>query len=245
VKKFVILNMMLAFSVNTYAASAAPHWSYSGETGPEHWGELSPDFKTCQIGKFQSPIDIRHTIEGKLPPLKLNFNTAAEKMVNNGHTIQVNVDDEDEFALDGDIFKLKQYHFHTPSENQIEGRAYPLEAHFVHANAQGELAVIGVMFELGEENTALNPILAAMPKQVNHEVVVKQRVDMEPLFPKDRHYYRFSGSLTTPPCTEGLRWLVMKNTVTLSQAQLDVFQQALRDVNNRPLQPLHGRLIVE
>jgi carbonic anhydrase len=246
-KTALLLSAMLSFSIGANAASAptAPHWSYEGSAGPEHWGELSADFKTCHNGKFQSPIDIRNTIEGRLPPLRLEFHTAAEKLVNNGHTVQVDVDDEDNFMLDGEIFRLKQYHFHTPSENQINGHAYPLEAHFVHANADGEIAVIAVMFEVGKENSALNPLIAAMPKQENQAVEVKQRMDLTPLFPTDRHYYRFSGSLTTPPCTEGLRWLVMKQPVTLSQSQLQAFQQALKNANNRPLQPLHGRLIVE
>lgn len=246
-KTSLLLSVMLAYSIGAQAASSpsAPHWSYEGNAGPDHWAELSADFQTCHNGKFQSPIDIRHTIEGRLPPLKLEFHTAAENLVNNGHTLQVNVDDEDDFMLDGETFRLKQYHFHTPSENQIDGHSYPLEAHFVHANADGEIAVIAVMFEVGKENTALNPIIAAMPKQLNQEVVVKQRMDLKPLFPEDRHYYRFSGSLTTPPCTEGLRWLVMKHPVTLSQSQLHDFQLALKNSNNRPLQPLHGRLIVE
>lgn len=234
---------MLAFSSTSYASE--PHWSYEGKAGPEHWGELSADYQTCQNGKFQSPINIRDTIEGRLPPLKLTFHAAAESLVNNGHTIQVNVDDEDDFLLDGETFRLKQYHFHTPSENQIKGHAYPLEAHFVHANAQGELAVVAVMFKVGAENSALKPILAVIPQQENQSVAVTQRMDLNPLFPHDRHYYRFSGSLTTPPCTEGLRWLVMKQPVMLSQTQLDAFQQALKNSNNRPLQPLHGRLIVE
>jgi carbonic anhydrase len=179
--------------------------------------------KPAIAASFNHPIDIRSTINGRMPPLKLEFHTAAENLVNNGHTLQVNVDDEDDFMLEGETFRLKQYHFHTPSENQIDGHAYLLEAHFVHANAEGEIAVIAVMFEVGKENTALNPLIAAMSKQENQEVVVKQRMDLKPLFPEDRHYYRFSGSLTTPPCTEGLRWLVMKHPVMLSQSQLHDF----------------------
>lgn len=238
---------VLFFSMATHAAvpHSVPHWSYEGQAGPQHWGDLSLDYQTCHKGKFQSPINIRDTVAGHLPPLSLEFHTAAEKLVNNGHTLQVNVKDEDDFTLDGDTFHLMQYHFHTPSENQIDGHSYPLEAHFVHANDEGELAVIAVVFEVGKENTALNPILAAMPMQENQEVAVKERMDLKPLFPEDRHYYRFSGSLTTPPCTEGLRWLVMKQPVMLSQSQLDAFKRALKHSNNRPLQPLHGRQIVE
>lgn len=237
--------LLVTLSTIGSACASAPHWSYEGKAGPEHWGELAADYQTCHNGKYQSPIDIKNAVNGKLPPLGLEFHTSAETLVNNGHTIQINVDDEDDFRLDGDIFQLKQYHLHTPSENQIAGRSFPLEAHFVHSNAAGELAVVAVMFDIGEENPALNPILAAIPPQLNHSVTVDKQVNLRPLFPADLHYYRFSGSLTTPPCSEGLRWLVMKQPVTLSQSQLDAFRQALKSSNNRPLQPLHGRIVVE
>ncbi len=242
-KNTILASLMLTLSAATYASDM--HWSYEGKAGPENWGNVSPDFQTCHNGKFQSPIDIRNTIEAKLPALQLEFRTAMEKLVNNGHTVQVNVKNEDDFMLDGEAFHLMQYHFHTPSENQINGHSYPLEAHFVHSNDQGELAVVAVMFEVGKANSALDPILAVVPEQLNHEVEIKQRMDLRPLFPQNLHYYRYSGSLTTPPCTEGLRWLVMKQPVTLSAEQLKAFQQVLKNHNNRPLQPLHGRLIVE
>lgn len=235
---------MLILSGNVFA-DATPHWSYEGKAGPENWGELSSEFATCKSGKFQSPVDIRHTIEAKLPPLQLNFHHAAEGIVNNGHSIQINVDGEDEFTLDNELFTLRQYHFHTPSENLIDGKSYPLEAHFVHTNQQGELAVIAVMFTVGKENTALDPVIDSIPVAKNLVQPVDKRFDLAPLFPADRHYYRFSGSLTTPPCTEGLRWLVMKKAVTLSEAQLRQFQHALEHSNNRPVQPRHGRIIAE
>ena len=175
----------------------------------------------------------------------MNFHTAAEKLVNNGHTLQVTASDEDEFRLDDQIFTLRQYHFHTPSENRINGKSFPLEAHFVHASKEGDVAVLAVMFEVGPENSALNPLLARLPKEKDHEISIDKHLDLRPLFPADLHCYRFSGSLTTPPCTEGLRWLVMKNTVTLSEKQLEMFKQALEHSNNRPLQPLNGRVIVQ
>lgn len=235
---------LLALSTGVLADETA-HWSYEGKAGPDNWGSLSSKFITCNTGKFQSPIDIHSAINAELPALRLDFHTAAETLVNNGHSLQVTVDDEDEFRLDNDDFTLRQYHFHAPSENLIDGKHYPLEAHFVHTNAQGEIAVIAVMFTVGEENTALTPIINSIPTEKNREVPVKKRFDLTSLFPADRHYYRFSGSLTTPPCTEGLRWLVMKNPVTLSRKQLRTFQQALEHSNNRPIQPLNGRIIVE
>lgn len=175
----------------------------------------------------------------------MDYHSEAESLVNNGHTLQVTVDDEDEFKLDNRVFTLRQYHFHAPSENLINGKRYPLEVHFVHADAKGSLAVVAVMFDVGAENSALNPILKHIPAELNQSVKLDERYDLKPLFPTDLHYYRFSGSLTTPPCTEGLRWLVMKNPVTMSAAQLAQFQKALAQSNNRPVQPLNGRMVVE
>ncbi|WP_370255880.1 carbonic anhydrase [Erwinia sp. 198] len=226
-------------------AKPAIHWSYEGQGSPEHWAELGDAFQTCKTGQYQSPVDITQVIDGKLPPLGMNFHTDTKTIVNNGHTIQVTVKDSDDFQLDNDAFVLKQFHFHAPSENHLFGKSFPLEAHFVHANQQGELAVLAVMFETGAENSALKPLLASLPAQQNQVDTMKQSMDLATLFPVEKHYYRFSGSLTTPPCTEGVRWLILKQPVTLSPAQLAVFEHALEHANNRPLQPLHGRIIVE
>lgn len=242
------MNKFLFLSLLTLSTSALTedlvHWSYEGLAGPKNWGELSNAYSTCKTGKFQSPIDIRDALPAELPALPLKFHTAAEQVMNNGHTLQIIVNDEDDFHLDNDTFKLKQYHFHSPSENLINGKQYPLEVHFVHANEKGELAVLSVMFETGKENPALNPILDSLPLQPDQPILMAKHLNLKNLFPNDRHYYRFSGSLTTPPCTEGLRWLVMKNSVTLSVEQLSIFQLALKHSNNRPVQPLNGRIVV-
>ncbi|MFK8257023.1 carbonic anhydrase [Erwinia sp. AnSW2-5] len=240
----IALLLSIAAGVPAWAESTA-HWSYEGKGAPEHWGELGDEFKTCNNGKFQSPIDIHDVIDGKLPPLDMIFHTETESIVNNGHTIQVTVKDGDDFKLDNEKFTLMQFHFHAPSENRIAGKSYPLEAHFVHANDNGELAVIAVMLEVGAENPALNALLAAVPEEQNKAASLTTSIDLSPLYPAQKQYYRFSGSLTTPPCTEGLRWLVMKHPVTLSEAQLKQFQHRLKHANNRPVQPLHGRVIVE
>ncbi|ORM79291.1 carbonic anhydrase [Pantoea deleyi] len=239
------LSLIVMLSSMGVAGAAEPHWSYEGKAGPEHWSELSSDFHLCHEGKAQSPINIKDPIQGNLQPLNLAYQASAEKVINNGHTIQVTVDNEDDFVLDGEKFTLRQYHFHTPGENQINGHTFPLEAHFVHSQEGGDLAVVAVMFEVGKENPALAPLIDAMPKKENQQVSINREIDLRALFPQDLHYYRFSGSLTTPPCSEGIRWLVMKQPVTLSQAQLDAFRQALKTTNNRPLQPLNGRMIVE
>ncbi|MGV3345327.1 carbonic anhydrase [Enterobacteriaceae bacterium LUAb1] len=243
-EKRIFFVLLLAI-IGTAQAGNIPIWTYEGKAGPEHWGELSPAFSVCHTGQFQSPIDIRSPVDAKLPALDIIFHSAAESMVNNGHTIQITVSDEDDFKLDNHHFTLMQYHFHSPSENLINGKQYPLEAHFVHTSANGDLAVVAVMFKTGKENSALKPILNSLPAETNKVVPVNQRFNLKPLFPHNQHYYRFSGSLTTPPCTEGVRWLVMSHPVTLSKEQLAIFQKALKNSNNRPIQPLHGRLIVK
>lgn len=243
-KKQLALTLALTFSLSAIATQN-PLWTYEGAKGPAHWGELNPDYGTCHTGKFQSPIDIRESVNAELAPLNLHYHSAAETLVNNGHTLQVTVQEHEEVELDGQQFVLQQYHFHTPSENLIGGKTFPLEAHFVHSSKNNELLVVAVMFNIGAENEALSPLLAATSDKIGEVVVLNQAMNIRSLFPENLHYYRFSGSLTTPPCTEGLRWVVLKEPVTLSQSQLEKFQHALQHANNRPVQPLNGRLIVE
>jgi carbonic anhydrase len=238
----MLLVLLLAWAPSTFANI---HWSYEGKASPEHWGELSEGWQTCQKGMYQSPVDIINPVAANQPPLNLNFYTHTKSIINNGHTIQINVHDEDEFMLDKQRWTLKQFHFHAPSENHINGKSFPLEAHFVHANSAGELAVVAVMLVPGKANSALETILNVVPKQLQQETPLHQALSLAELFPQDKHYYRFSGSLTTPPCTEGVIWLVMKQPIEASATQLARFTNALRSKNNRPLQPLHGRQITE
>ncbi|MDF7668012.1 carbonic anhydrase family protein [Orbaceae bacterium ESL0727] len=244
-KRSLIASLFMVMPILMQTAPAQAHWGYEGKEGPANWGELSADFAACHTGKYQSPINITHALDISLPPLTFTYNVTHESIVNNGHTIQVTAKDEDVFSLDDETFQLVQYHFHAPSENQIDGKSYPLEAHFVHATKDGALAVVAVMFDLGEENRALTTIIDTMPNQQNKDVEFKKHVDVAALYPADKTYYRYSGSLTTPPCTEGVRWLVMKNPITLSAEQLKKFQAALKHANNRPVQPLNGRVIVD
>ncbi|QKJ85417.1 carbonic anhydrase [Paramixta manurensis] len=237
----VVLSLFAPFTL----AKPSTHWSYEGQGSPEHWGDLNASWEMCKNGQFQSPIDIRQPVNGNLPALEINLHTKSQSIVNNGHTVQIVVDDDDDFMLDNQAYHLKQFHFHTPSENRIEGQTFPLEAHFVHANQNGELAVVAVMFTEGAENPAITAILNNLPAKLNDVKALQKPLNLSALFPADKHYYRYSGSLTTPPCSEGVTWLVMRNNVTLSPSQLSMFVNALKHANNRPLQPLHGRIIVE
>ncbi|EKT55561.1 carbonic anhydrase [Providencia sneebia] len=239
--KRTILCILTAFAFSSHANSL---WTYEGSGAPENWGKLSDEFKACENGFNQSPINIDNVIDGKLKPLNINIHTHAQKIINNGHSIQINVNDDDDFSIDGSTYQLKQFHFHSPSENEIKGQQYPLELHFVHAKEDGQIAVLAIMLEEGEFNPAIEQILSNIPKEKDQEKELGKNINLTALYPEDKSYYRFSGSLTTPPCTEGVVWLVMKQPIKASQAQIRKFQKALGHANNRPIQPLHGRLIV-
>lgn len=229
--------MMTTWATTSYAAE----WSYTGEHGTEHWGEL---FATCGEGVNQTPIDINQTTQADLAPLHIDYEGKVTELVNNGHTIQANLTGKNTLTVDGQTFELKQFHFHTPSENYLKGKQYPLEAHFVHATDKGELAVVAVMFDVGpRSNSELTTLLASIPDD-GQKVALKEALNPVDLLPRDREYYRFNGSLTTPPCSEGVRWFAMQEPQTNSKAQTEKLQAVMGN-NARPLQPLNARLILE
>jgi carbonic anhydrase len=237
---------LLALSI--FSASAwASHWSYEGEGAPEHWGELDEAYKTCQTGMNQSPINIDSTANAHLSQLQAQYSEGPVSLTNNGHTIQAGEksDTRDSITLDGKEWTLQQFHFHSPSENTVHGKKYAMEMHLVHKNTEGELAVVAVMFEKGAANAELNKLWAVMPGQVDQNITIKPDLNLNALLPKDKTYWRFSGSLTTPPCSEGVTWIVLQHPLTLSPSQLDKFTHTMHHENNRPVQPLHGRVIVE
>ncbi|WAF79128.1 carbonic anhydrase family protein [Aeromonas dhakensis] len=226
------------------AFAATPHWEYSGEAGPAKWASLTPEFGQC-AGSNQSPVNLSGLVKAELAPLQFHYLAGGRSVTNNGHTVQVDYAPGSSLELDGMHFELKQFHFHAPSENLIEGHSYPLEGHLVHVNDQGELAVVAVMFEPGSANSALGRAWTSLPAKAGEQHQLKEPVSAEQLLPAKRDYYRFSGSLTTPPCSEGVRWLVMKEPVQVSQTQIDAFKAVMHHPNNRPVQPLHGRLVLQ
>jgi carbonic anhydrase len=223
----------------------AAHWSYEDKAVPTEWWKLKPEFATCDVGKNQSPIDNDSTNDADLKPLKMLQKFPAKDIVNNGHTIQVNFKDGNNLILDNMVFKLKQVHFHAPSEHMIKGKAFAMEAHFVHADSKGNLAVIGVMFNEGKANIGLEKLWKQMPKNLDKPVNIVSRLLPSEMMPKNLDYYRFNGSLTTPPCSEGVRWIVIKTPLTASKAQIEAFQNVMKHHNNRPVQEINGRIIVE
>ncbi|MDD2789551.1 MAG: carbonic anhydrase family protein [Sulfurimonas sp.] len=239
----------LALSTVLFADGHATHWGYTGHEGPANWGDLDEKYTMCKLGINQSPINISKDVEidaVDLKPIAFNYVTGASEVINNGHTIQVNIKEGSSITIDGIEFSLKQFHFHTPSENQIEGKNFPLEAHFVHASKDGQLAVVAVMLEDGVENPLIKQIWKKMPHKGDEKngcgLSSKQINDF---LPKNKDYYRFSGSLTTPPCSEGVRWLVMKNYSTISTAQTKEFSELFHGANNRPVQAIGARKVAE
>ena len=222
-----------------------PHWSYAGKTGAKHWGGLEPDFTTCKIGKQQSPVDIRGSGKGELPPMGFNYTNSPAEVVNNGHSIQVNMASGGSVKLASGEYKLVQFHFHAPSEERIKAKAFPMDAHFVHRDEEGKLAVIAVLFKTSKkDNHALAKIFDVMPTSPESKTEIKDGVDPTDLLPATQDYYSYVGSLTTPPCSEGVQWQVLKTPVSVSRAQLKAFQK-LYPMNARPVQPMNGRSVQE
>lgn len=220
------------------------HWGYTGESSPKNWGDLDEKFSMCKNGKQQSPINIENYTNEKENKLLINYNTNAKDIINNGHTVQVNVNDGSSLTLDGTKYALKQFHFHTPSENNIMGNSYDLEAHFVHASEDGHLAVIGVMFKEGKQNAQLAKIWSQLPKdEGKNEAITFNQKDINALLPTEQSYYHFMGSLTTPPCSEDVKWYIMKKTLEISKEQVKTFFDLYGHSNNRPIQPTNGRKI--
>ncbi len=220
-------------------------WGYSGEISPQYWGDLKDEYSLCKDGKNQSPINISNPVEAELSDLFQNYPHTALNVTNNGHTIVVNFPDKNELKIDNKVFKLKQFHFHTPSENQIDGKNFPMEIHFVHMSKDKELAVIAVMVKDGKNSATLNKIIKNMPKKSGEKNSLKDfKLNALDLLPKEKDYYRFSGSLTTPPCSEGVRWFVLKDPIEASKEQLVTFNNIMGN-NNRPIQPLYARKVLE
>lgn len=219
-------------------------WGYSGDGAPKYWGELASEFKLCKEGKNQSPIDLRDkTAVGTvgLPSLDIYYQDVPLKVINNGHTIQVNYPLGSYIKLGGKRYELLQFHFHTPSEHQKEGFNYPMEVHMVHKDGDGNLVVLGVIFREGEENEALNQLLPFLPKETGKEMVHRD-AGLNPAYflPGNQEFYKYSGSLTTPPCSEGVYWMVFKHPVDASLEQLQRMNEYMGE-NARPVQSNNAR----
>jgi carbonic anhydrase len=231
-------------------------FSYEGDTGPAFWGSLSSDWETCGTGMTQSPIDLMVTSIKKKEPTVLEFSYQATPLniLNNGHTIEVTYTPGSALVVDGDAFEVEQFHFHTPSEHTLEqGAHYPIEMHIVHQNSQGNNAVVSVMIRPGAANPALDALgqlqqLIPLASGVTYHFDTLS-INIEDLLPANRQFIHYTGSLTTPPCTEGVAWYVMQTPIDMSEDQIRILRSALSQLesasaagaNNRPTQPLNGR----
>ncbi|TMQ03700.1 MAG: carbonic anhydrase family protein [Deltaproteobacteria bacterium] len=196
------------------------HWSYDGKTGAPTWGTLDPAWATCLKGKAQSPIDIEPRA-GTARPIVFHYQLTPATIVDNGHTLQVNLGPGSSIEVDGRSYQLVQFHVHTPSEHTIAGERYPLELHLVHQSADGKLAVIGVLYDAGAESRALGALWSKWPRKVGAEDKLRKPFDPSELLPETRTVFRYPGSLTTPPCTEGVIWNVMRRAMSDSKAHLE------------------------
>lgn len=270
-KRFLVVALFLCgsfFAGNAAHAdidnkAATVPWGYTGNISPDKWSSLDADFKTCATGKYQMPIDITHVVVTRKNNLHIAYHVAPLDIIYEGmknltigkhkikikdsHTIQVAFppSTKERVAIAGNHYRLMQFHFHTPSENHLQGRAFPLEIHFVNQAPNGKVAVIAVFVKAGKENPALNPILTHLPK-LKGKAYEYKHVTINPaaLLPKNQSYYAFMGSLTTPPCTEGLQWLVMQHPIQASAEQIAQIERAQHGNNARPLQAANNREIV-
>ena len=224
-----------------FAAEGAP-WSYEGATGPSHWGNVDAASKVCAAGTQQSPIDITSSIKAQLPPLRTAWRVKPDTIVNNGHTIQVNSGAGNTLSVGKNKYDLLQLHFHHPSEHLIGGKHFPMEVHFVHRNDAGALAVIGVLMTAGRSNAAFKQIVAAMPPKEGAPVKMSA-VNIGEMLPARRTYYRYAGSLTTPPCSEVVEWMLLHQPLQVAKADIDKFAK-LYPMNARPAQKDHRRFVL-
>jgi len=223
-------------------------WDYSGPRGSAHWSELDPAYAACN-GKEQSPIDIRTTEKTALPAPRFDYHAGPiQYVINNGHTIRVNYyapGSGDFLVFEGMRYQLTQFHFHRPSEEQVNGKAYDMVLHLMHEASNGKVAGVAVFLKAGKGNPAVQEVWDHMPSAEGQNFVGALELNPIELLPSDRAaYYMYNGSVTAPPCTEGVTWFVLKSPITVSRAQIDAFAKLYPDDVRLP-QPLNGRIVKE
>lgn len=239
----------VVYQVAEKAHNSAPHWTYKGADGPKNWGNLSESFKTCKTGKAQSPIDLIDSGKLDAPELLFSYKTSPLELIDNGHTIKNSISGDNAVLLDGVVYDLLQFHYHTPSEHTVKGVKAPMEVHFVHQNKAGEYLAVGVMVEVGKENAEYAKVISYQPKIEKQSVKTKGiSIDVNNLMNASmektgkRPYFHYMGSFTTPPCTENIKWFVMDKPIQLSKAQIKTLT-AVHPGNCRPIQGLNQRTI--
>ena len=226
------------------ASEGTAHWGYGAKNGPGRWAEIAPAFRACGKGREQSPIDLRHAIRSKIDALEIRWLATPLAVMNTGHAIQVPVTRQSMLMLEGKWFRLRQFHFHRPSEHRMDGQPFGMEAHFVHDAEDGTLAVVGVMMREGASHAALQSILERIPASPGkHHAADGRMIDPMAFLPRERSYYRYAGSLTTPPCSEIVHWAVLTQPIEVSAEQIAQYGE-LYAGNARPIQPVHRRFLL-
>ncbi|HXY54748.1 MAG TPA: carbonic anhydrase [Nitrospirota bacterium] len=242
---FIAFVVMASMSTAAEKGASGHEWSYEGNHGPGHWGDVKSDYAMCKTGKNQSPIDITSAVKADLPPIQFSYLPSQLRIINNGHSIQVNYAEGSFITVGGKQFQLVQFHFHHPSEEMIKGKKFDMVAHLVHKSADGNLAVVAVLIKKGQANAFIENLWTHLPKEEGmEEVPANVTIDASGLLPAQRGYYTYPGSLTTPPCTEGVTWYVLKEPIELSSAQINRFAHYYKH-NARPVQPLDNRVVSE
>jgi carbonic anhydrase len=238
----ILMIALCAAPLPSFAKVLTPDWSYQGATNPRNWSKIARNFATCEIGKDQSPINLTGTVTGTSAQMAFNYQASPLAVTNNGHSIQVNYAPGSTIEIDGAAYQLLQFHFHTPSEHQIAGKVAAMELHLVHRNTAGKLAVVGVMMAEGKENPEIAKIWNAIPPSRNTNPIGDTNFNAVNLLPAHKSYYSYAGSLTTPPCSEGVNWTILAEPITVSTAQLNKFKQ-FYPANARPIQLTNTRKI--
>lgn len=220
------------------------HWSYEGENGPANWGKINPEWSKCGTGNRQSPIDIRDGMKVELEQITFDYHPSSFNVTDNGHTVQVMLGSGNFITVNNRMYELIQFHFHRPSEERINGKGYEMVMHLVHKDGEGKLAVLALLLERGKPQPVIQTVWNNLPLEKLDTMAPSTVLDPLDLIPARRDYYTFMGSLTTPPCSEGVLWLVMKEPVQASPAQMALFSR-LYPLNARPIQPGSGRIVKE
>ena len=235
---------ILLFWPPTLYSEEGPKWTYEGDRGPERWGVLAVDFDMCKRGLNQSPVDLVADLDADLPELSFEYtNPGRLEEVNTGHAIQEIVQPGNYIRFKGVRYELKQFHFHSPSEHLVDGETYPMEVHLVHQNPKGSYLVIGLFMEEGAHNEIVNGLPSFRARR--GEAPYGDPVDYNLLIPNRRDYFYYNGSLTTPPCTEGVTWIVIQEPIIASSEQMAHYHDLLGFDNNRPIQPKNSRLLLD
>lgn len=232
----------LADAGASHAAKPRGEWSYGGDTGPAHWASLKPEFSQCGSGQRQSPIDIRDGIPVELDPIAFDYHPSAFRVIDNGHTVQVNLAPGNRITVNGRRYELTQFHFHRPSEERLNGKQFDMVVHLEHKDIEGKLATLAVLIAEGKGHPLVQQVWNNLPLEKFTEQPGLATIDLNQILPEQRQYVTYMGSQTTPPCQEGVLWMVMKQPVTASPEQMAIFAR-LYPMNARPVQPSAGRLI--